>query len=467
MQSGPFLACAGLLIATLGCRKAPDSRPAGLSVATPAPPSSVLRLPGQGGLAQVYRLPTLAAASWRSDVKFPPVARSIGADLDQRLVYALSQKGDIVVLDLQRGGVRPYLARVRDAAMGPDGTLFSVDDSNLVTQTVRRTPTPFRTRLSGRPRGLYGMRDQELMAVTSTARTSVTLLGTDRPEPPRTLPAGLTAATYWGDLLAVAADSAVVLYDPRGAGTVRSLRISGHARSVVFSPSGHRIYVADDEGRLQVINRYTEEVVDRIRLPGRAGDLRPDPFGRWLLVRDPAADSIWVVDLANDKYVGAIQAEWREDLPTITNLQILLIKRGTNVLALDLTRAGWPAVGTVPGGAKDLWLPLAWTPETGTANPEVAETTAVAPGDTAGAAKAAPEGVYLQVSSSQNPEWAGELARQLKDAGLPASVLRPKSPDDGYRVVLGPYASREEAEATGKKLGRPFFIYQPDQSPPR
>jgi cell division septation protein DedD len=69
--------------------------------------------------------------------------------------------------------------------------------------------------------------------------------------------------------------------------------------------------------------------------------------------------------------------------------------------------------------------------------------------------------VYLQVSSSQNPAWARDLAGQLRDAGLPASVLEPTGPDEGYRVVLGPYASREEAESAGRKLGRPFFIYQP------
>src|SRR5439155_336981 len=41
--------------------------------------------------------------------------------------------------------------------------------------------------------------------------------------------------------------------------------------------------------------------------------------------------------------------------------------------------------------------------------------------------------------------------------------LPPQHPDDGYRVVLGPYATREQAEATGRRLGRPFWIYQPGQ----
>jgi cell division septation protein DedD len=125
----------------------------------------------------------------------------------------------------------------------------------------------------------------------------------------------------------------------------------------------------------------------------------------------------------------------------------------------DLARDTWPAVGRIADGAADLWLPLAWTPEameTAAAGPD---TSAAAADSTAPAA--ARTAVYLQVSSSQNPAWARDLAGQLRDAGLPASVLEPTGPDEGYRVVLGPYASREEAESAGRKLGRPFFIYQP------
>ena len=58
-----------------------------------------------------------------------------------------------------------------------------------------------------------------------------------------------------------------------------------------------------------------------------------------------------------------------------------------------------------------------------------------------------------------SPEQADDLTR----AGLAARVLPPQHPDDGYRVVLGPYATREQAEATGRRLGRPFWIYQPGQ----
>ena len=58
------------------------------------------------------------------------------------------------------------------------------------------------------------------------------------------------------------------------------------------------------------------------------------------------------------------------------------------------------------------------------------------------------------------PTWPAD---DLTRAGLAARVLPPQHTDDGYRVVLGPYATREQAEAIGRRLGRPFWIYQPGQ----
>jgi hypothetical protein len=68
---------------------------------------------------------------------------------------------------------------------------------------------------------------------------------------------------------------------------------------------------------------------------------------------------------------------------------------------------------------------------------------------------------YVQVSVSQNQSWSRAAAQQLVAAGLPASVLPPEGPDDGYRVVLGPYPTRAQAEAIGRRLGRSYWIFQP------
>jgi cell division septation protein DedD len=73
--------------------------------------------------------------------------------------------------------------------------------------------------------------------------------------------------------------------------------------------------------------------------------------------------------------------------------------------------------------------------------------------------------VWLQVSSSQNPDWAEDLAEQLRNAGHPAGVWRPAIPEESYRVVVGPYITREAAEEAGRRLGRPFFIVNRERQP--
>jgi SPOR domain len=434
----------------------------GLSVASTTPPSSLLRLAAAGGPAQLYHLPRLDPWGWETGLPLPAIRRPIGADLDLSVVYALGAKNEIIALDLLTARPRPQLAAgVRDVTEGPDGTLYTVDDSLRVVQFVRRNPTRFESRLPARPRDLFGTRGSTLLAISTGPATALTVLRSEDQPVKASLPAGDAAATFWGDLVAVAADSAVILIDPDKPDQTVSIPVDGHARSVIFSPSGHRFYVARRQGPILVFNRFTREKVASIDLPGPAAALRADPYGRWLLVHPQGHDSLWLVDMARNRRVDAVASEWGPDLPTITNQQTLLVKAGGDVVAYDLTTDDHAESGRVKGGARDYWLPLAWTPETGTAS--LADTTR--PDSEAAAADSgeAPPRVYLQVSSSQNRSWSAELARQLAQQGLPASVLDPHSPDEGYRVVLGPYPSRETAESTGKRLGRPFFIYQPDR----
>lgn len=460
----PSLLAVLVATVTVACRSGAGPPARGLSAASTTPPSSLLRLPAAGGAAELYRPPSLEAWGWKADASLPPLRRAVGADLDLGLVYVLGNKNELVALDLLSARPRPTLATgVRDITMGPDGTVYTVDDSLRVTQFVRRNPVRFSHRLPSRPREMVGGRNSALLTISAGAANALTVL-TPEDQPVRALyPTGGVAATFWGDLLAIAADTAVLLIDPDDSTATTSIPVTGHARAVLFSPSGHRFYVARREGPVLVYNRFTRERVAEINLPGGAGALRSDPYGRWLMVNPSAADSLWLVDMATNKYVGSFAAEWSTDLPTITNQQLLLVRTGRDIVGWDLSVGDFPERGRVRGGAADLWLPLAWTPETGTAS-SLAQAPVPDPAASAEAASAAlPNNVYLQVSSSQNQDWAAELARQLAQQGLPASVLDPRAVEDGYRVVLGPYPSREVAESTGRKLGRPFFVYQPER----
>lgn len=76
---------------------------------------------------------------------------------------------------------------------------------------------------------------------------------------------------------------------------------------------------------------------------------------------------------------------------------------------------------------------------------------------------------FVQIASSQNAVWAEDLANTLvRDANLPARVLAPEAFGDGYRVVVGPFPTREAADEVGTSLSRPFWIYvrEPSDSLP-
>ena len=452
MNPTTTLLVAASLLSACGRRQelATDNAPAS---SRGVPSVSVLRIPREGGVARLYRVPALDSAAWKPADPLPAIERPIGADPEQGLVFVLDRKNNVVALDLDTRRVRTYLENIRYATLGPDGALYAVDTGSAVTQLVRRTPVRFRSKLQGKPTQLQGTMDGALVARLGGDRPELEYLGSDQAPSSTPLPKGQVAATFLGDLVAVAADSAVVLYVPQRKSEPRSIPISGDARAVLFSPSGHRLYVARAAAPLLVLDRLDGAKLHEIELPGPARELRGDMYGRWLLVRPEQGDSVWVIDVGTGKYVGSTVARWSDDLPAVAPPQTLLVRRGADLAGLDLSATGFTEMGRIKGGAADFWLPLAWQPAHETELP-FASDSALAAADTGPARPT----VYLQVSSSQNPTWANELSAKLSAAGLPASVLTPRRSAEPYRVVLGPYATREQAEATGRKIGMPSFV---------
>jgi hypothetical protein len=462
------IAAAGLSAALAGCGGEPDLAAAGNLPAVGRAPevATVLRVPREGGAVRLYRVPTLEPSAWKLTDKLPPLERTLGVDPGQGFVFLLDKKRNVAVLDLETRRIRPSLEQVRQATVGPDGALYAVDTASNVVQVVRRTPVRFRNKLQGAPRALEATMGGMLVARLAGDKPRLEVLGSDRP--PATFPVveGQQALSFWGDLVAVAADSAVVLYevegDSDGDRDKVSIPVSGTAKAVMFSPSGHRIYVARATDGLLVLDRVSGEELFEVDLPGPAIGLSGDRYGQWLLVRPATGDSAWVVDIGKGRRVGTVQVSWDADLPAILSPNTLLTRRGKDLVALDLSRDGFPLRGRIEGGAGDGWVPLAWHPPQEQNVPMDADSAALAAA--ADSAANAPS-VYLQVSSSQNPAWAEELSQKLKAAGLPASVLKPVRSDEAYRVVLGPYATREQAEETGRGIGMPSFVVTTKDSP--
>ncbi len=464
MQAPRPILAAGLVLLLLGCSREPRLALDKLPALTRGPaPSSVLRFSSDGGIARLYRVPTLEPSSWKAEDKLPPVDHVVGADPEQGLVFSLDNKRNLITLDLETRRVRTYLDQVRAAAMGPDGALYAVDTGSTVTQMVRRAPVRFRSKLQGAPRELHATMTGALLARVGDKAPVLEVLGSDQAPVSTTLPSEHIAPSFYGDLVAVATDTAVIVYETQGKRPPRSIRLSGHPRAVLFSPSGHRLYVAQEDDELLVLDRYSFDRLATIDLPGPAKGLRGDRFGQWLLVQPASGDTAWVVDIGRGRLKGAVPARWAADLPAVASPNALLVRRGKDVVALDLGAEGFPESGRVADGAADEWLAIAWRPAKDAESAVAADSTAVAGTDSGAAAPS----VYLQVSSSQNPVWANELAEKLRGAGLPASVLPPARGDEAHRVVLGPYATREQAEETGRKIGMPSFIVSGQDAPDR
>ncbi|MGH7522359.1 MAG: SPOR domain-containing protein [Gemmatimonadales bacterium] len=417
-----------------------------------------IRLPAKGGTPQIYRLPRLTVIEGVLRGKLPPVERVVGLDPESEFLFVATPKKELLGLDLGSGRVDTVATGVAQAALGPDGTLYAVDTLRRVISLSRRTRFAWPQPLTALPRDLFGATDQRLVGVIPQDR----LLVAAADQPPTVHPiaaGGDVAATRWGDLVAVASDSGVTFYDPLGRRTPQFVKLGASPRALAFSPSGHRIYVARRNGPgLAVLDRYERKELDGVALPGPVAALRLDPLGRWLLARPAVGDSAWIVDLPIKQHTGIVPTAWQADLPAISPDGVLIYRRRTDVLAVrpdSLTE-----VGKVERGAADQWILTTWLPR---GVPASVASTAQSDSAGGGAGGGAEGPLYVQVSTSQNPEWSGHLADDLSRAGMAARVLPPQHPDDGYRVVLGPFTTRAQAEATGRRLGRPFWIYQPGQ----
>jgi hypothetical protein len=402
-----------------------------------------------GGTPQLYRLPGALRG------KLPPVERVVGVDPEAAQLFVRTAKREILAYDLESGRVDTVATDVQLSTLGPDGTLYAVDGKRHVTTLSRRVKLTWPHPLDGDPQDLFGATNERVVATIGGAHPELIVAAADQPQAARPLPAeGDVAASRWGDLVAVASDSGVTLLDPLGRREASFVPIADHPRALVFSPSGHRVYVGSRSGLgLSVIDRYALKEIDGVALPTPAAALRLDPLGQWLLARPTSGDTVWVVDLPIKQLVGGLPTTWLGDLPTISPDGSLLLRRGNDVVAVrpdSLTETGHLA-----DGAADFWAATGWAPR-GATTPTAAAVAASDSGVSEGP-------LYVQVSVSRNATWSQQMADELTRAGLAAKVLPPASADEGFRVVLGPYNTREQAEGIGKKLGRPYWIYHPGQ----
>jgi hypothetical protein len=413
------------------------------------------RFPASGGLARLYRLPNMEEVTWRFELGPRHPVRMIGFVSDDDLIYALAERDgdeafDLIALDLVAGRGRTIDTSVTAAAIGPTGTAYVFRLDGTVGQIEHRSTDIWPDTLENPALAIWGAaRGRLLTILENDGSRELVLLARGQTPVRQPLPNGELAVEGWGGLVGVVVDSGVITLDPADTTATRFVAITARPRLITFSTSGHQIYVISGDQDLVVVDRFQNTVGGSLRLPGRITALRVGPLGRRLLVYSAEAGSIWVVDPIQLSVEATLPGSWEDDLPAIAPDGTILLRRGGSLVAFSGNNLEQAGVSTESNG--DLWLVAQWDPHRPAL--ELARDSTLAEG-------ARSRMIYVQVSASHNAAFAQAMAEELSRAGMPTTVLAADSTDEFYRVVMGPYSTREEAEASARRLGRPFYIHE-------
>jgi cell division septation protein DedD len=280
----------------------------------------------------------------------------------------------------------------------------------------------------------------------------------------------------------------------RGLDSLPAIELPRPASAVVTTPSGDRLFAAlDSLPQILILDRYTGKTTAQLTLPAPAISLRMDPFGRVLLAHI-AGDSAVVIALGTDRVIGVVGSAWRVDLPAVAPNGWIALASGSDVQFVDGDSLRQTA--RVAGGAKDLWTFLHWNgfrpraagldepvtfPEDTVVPRDSANPFSEAPRDSARAsidtvaraAPSAPAPAPARDTAPRGPQFTIQFAALRTDSSARVAMraihvvgATPRvvpNAHDGvitYRVVIGPFPSREEAERIARTAGMSYWIYE-------
>ncbi len=439
------------------------------------PDAILLRFPAAGGIVSAY---TAAADSvlWRSRAPAPTLAAVLGFDDFSGLVLARDTSGHALSLDLRLGSVEQLGTAALQGEVGSEGTAAFGRDST--GQVVRVTPVATWTWASPTPaRQLVPLPDGALLVLSE--RAGGTMIR--RLIPPDTrvtdsleLPAARRVLrTAAGDRLWVLTDGELLAIRTRDLTPALTIPLGDPVGVMEATPSGDRLFLASDRDALRVIDRFAEREQDQIPLPGPATALRMDPDGTYLLVRTEAPAGIQVVAIGTMRVVTSVAGEWRDDLPVVTPQGRVVVAREGAIVILDIVTGR--EIRRLPDSAADRWHLLRWNGfrprAAGLDRPVAFEeddsastiegAMAVPPGPAMPGAPLAAASWTLSFATLIDQDRARMMAREISVEGRTARVL--VGDRDGapiFRVLLGPYDSREAAERAGMLSGRAYWVFE-------
>lgn len=439
------------------------------------PQALVLRIPRVGGPPRVHAYPKTDSVVWTGDPA-PTPAEVLAFDDESGSVAYRDQEGRAVLLELRLGTITVASSQKLSGLASANGNaIFGIATDGSV---VRMTPAGDWTYKPPQPaRALFPQPNGELLIATGTGAKTRLLkvfppdrrMLEDIPFPVATR----TVRTELGDRLYLAVDSGLAVLRTRTMDWAATIRLSEPIAVMAASPSGDRVFALTDSRRqIAIIDRFRESVTDRLDLPARAQDLRVDPFGRYLLARAETGDSIWIVAIGTQRLIGGIRGAWRSDLPFVSYDGAVAVANGDDVLIIDGETLRQR--GRVRGGAQDYWYPFLWdgfrpraalldepvnfdsVAVDSTAADSLAEDAAGRVADTV-----APKGFIVSFAAFLVEERARELASRIHVGGENARVVTTSR--DGatiYRVILGPFLTREEADRAGRESRQSYWVFE-------
>lgn len=455
-----------------------SSTPAGRTVSpNPArgPDALILRVPRTGGTARVSAYNDLDSAIWSSTDNVPAIDRVLAFDPDAGLIAAVDSRGLPLWVDLRVGTATvPGRGKLRELASVDGSNIFGVGIDGAVARFnpsgnwLLKTPQPARfafPQSNGTVLILGGRGDATRAWRAHPPEASLDTL------PLPNVSSGV-GARLGERIFFVRPPATVLVVRARTLSVDDPIAVPHRISTLATTPSGDRAYVVmDSTNELVAIDPYQNRIASRTTLPGKARDLRVDPFGRFLLVRAATGDSVWVVSIGTDRVVETVHSQWRGDLPLVTIDGAIALTDGKDVVLHARTDK------RVPDGASDFWYPFVWNglrPRAASLDqpppaPTTSDTAAPAPAVTAETttAPAAPPpvdsarvGFTLSFNVLLDEARARDEASKIVVNGENARVVAGIAAGTAvYRVVLGPYATRDEAERVGKASGRTYVVY--------
>jgi cell division septation protein DedD len=295
-----------------------------------------------------------------------------------------------------------------------------------------------------------------------------------------------------GDRLYLAFGADVVALNTATFDETARVRFDGPVTSLETTPSGDRVFVATEHSSdVAILDRYSGERTEAIQLPGEVKELRMDPLGRLLLARPDTGDSVWVINLGTNVVTATLPTAWRADLPGVAHDGTVASVEGDDV---HFTVPGQPKPRMIiRDGASEIWhfvfwngfrprasgldQPVVFPVDTAYFAPAAADSLLnptpqlvdsqamrapqVIPADTTSRVPPARTVWSVQVAAVLSEERAREIARTIRVDGVQPRVT--VSDVDGarvYRVVLGPFPTRVEADRVGRQSGRDYWVFE-------